>query len=98
MPFLFLVAVSAHLLKVKKYDYASRKYAYSNFLEPMLEEFDDKWDGSINEIYDGDPIYTPRGCISQAWSVAEILRSWVEDINYIPPVNEKIFELPEICV
>ncbi|UCF50358.1 MAG: glycogen debranching enzyme family protein [Thermoplasmatales archaeon] len=85
-------------LKVRKFDYASRKYAYSNFLEPMLEVFDDKWDGSINEIYDGDPIYTPRGCISQAWSVAEILRSWVEDINYIPPVNEKIFELPEICV
>ena len=74
------------------------KYAYSNFIEPMLEVFDEKWDGTINEIYDGDPIYTPRGCISQAWSVAEIFRAWVEDINFIPPSNEKIFELPEICV
>ncbi|NOY36154.1 MAG: amylo-alpha-1,6-glucosidase [Chlorobi bacterium] len=30
--------------------------------------------GSISEIYDGDPPYTARGAISQAWSVAEILR------------------------
>ncbi len=85
-------------LKVRKYDYASRKYAYNNFVKPMLEVFDEKWDGSINEIFDGDPIYAPRGCISQAWSVAEILRAWVEDINYIPPKSEKIFESLEICI
>lgn len=30
---------------------------------------------SIAEIYNGDPSYTPGGCISQAWSVAEVLRS-----------------------
>ncbi|MDR1680773.1 MAG: amylo-alpha-1,6-glucosidase [Prevotellaceae bacterium] len=30
---------------------------------------------SVAEIYDGDPPHTPNGCISQAWSVAEILRS-----------------------
>ena len=30
---------------------------------------------SIGEIYDGNPPYTPNGCISQAWSVGEILRS-----------------------
>jgi glycogen debranching enzyme len=85
-------------LKVRKYDYSSRKYAYNNFLQPMLDVYSDKWDGAIYEIFDGDPVYTPRGCISQAWSVAEILRAWVEDISYIPPVNEKIFELPEICI
>jgi predicted glycogen debranching enzyme len=85
-------------LKVRKYDYSSRKYAYNNFLQPMLEVFNDKWDGSIYEIFDGDPVYAPGGCISQAWSVAEILRAWVEDINYIPPINQKIFESPEICI
>jgi len=31
--------------------------------------------GSISEIYDGDPPHTARGSISQAWSVAEILRT-----------------------
>jgi len=29
---------------------------------------------SVAEIYDGDPPYKPKGSISQAWSVAEILR------------------------
>ncbi len=30
--------------------------------------------GSISEIFDAEPVYTPRGCIAQAWSVAEVLR------------------------
>lgn len=30
--------------------------------------------GTISEIYSGDEIHRPDGCISQAWSVAEILR------------------------
>ena len=31
--------------------------------------------GSIAEIFDAEPPYTPRGCIAQAWSVAEVLRA-----------------------
>jgi predicted glycogen debranching enzyme len=34
--------------------------------------------GSISEIFDAEPPYTPRGCIAQAWSVAEVLRSWMQ--------------------
>jgi predicted glycogen debranching enzyme len=30
--------------------------------------------GSISEIFDAEPPYTARGCIAQAWSVAEVLR------------------------
>jgi glycogen debranching enzyme len=30
--------------------------------------------GTISEIYDAEPPFTPRGCIAQAWSVAEALR------------------------
>jgi glycogen debranching enzyme len=40
--------------------------------------------GQISEIADGDPPHTPRGCIAQAWSVAELLRAAVEDIYEIP--------------
>lgn len=29
--------------------------------------------GHISEIFDGDPPHQPRGCIAQAWSVAELL-------------------------
>lgn len=34
--------------------------------------------GSISEIFDAEAPYTPRGAIAQAWSVAEVLRSWVK--------------------
>jgi predicted glycogen debranching enzyme len=34
--------------------------------------------GTIGEIFDADAPYTPRGCIAQAWSVAEVLRCWVK--------------------
>jgi len=30
--------------------------------------------GTISEIFDGDAPYYPKGCIAQAWSVAEVLR------------------------
>jgi predicted glycogen debranching enzyme len=33
--------------------------------------------GSISEIFDAEAPHTPRGCIAQAWSVAEVLRVWV---------------------
>jgi predicted glycogen debranching enzyme len=34
--------------------------------------------GSISEIFDAEEPYTPRGCVAQAWSVAEVLRCWVK--------------------
>ena len=33
--------------------------------------------GSMSEIFDAEPPFTPRGCVAQAWSVAEALRCWV---------------------
>lgn len=37
--------------------------------------------GQVSEIFDGDAPHTPRGCVAQAWSVAELLRAIVEDIE-----------------
>jgi glycogen debranching enzyme len=34
--------------------------------------------GSISEIFDAEPPFAPRGCITQAWSVAEVLRAWIK--------------------
>ncbi len=42
--------------------------------------------GTISEIFDAEAPYTPRGCIAQAWSVAEVLRCWVHTMPQ--PVNE----------
>jgi glycogen debranching enzyme len=37
--------------------------------------------GQISEIFDGDAPHSPRGCIAQAWSVAEILRCELEEVG-----------------
>jgi glycogen debranching enzyme len=34
--------------------------------------------GSIGEIADAEEPFPPRGCVAQAWSVAEVLRAWVK--------------------
>jgi predicted glycogen debranching enzyme len=34
--------------------------------------------GNVSEIFDGDAPHRPEGCFAQAWSVAEVLRAWVE--------------------
>jgi predicted glycogen debranching enzyme len=36
--------------------------------------------GQIPEVFDGDAPHRAGGCIAQAWSVAELLRSYVEDV------------------
>lgn len=44
------------------------------FLRPFQAHLTESGIGTISEIFDGDAPYTPRGCIAQAWSVAEVLR------------------------
>lgn len=61
-------------LKVHPDDRANARKFLSGF-EPDLNK---GCIGSINEIFDAEPPFTPRGCIAQAWSVAEVLRSWVK--------------------
>ncbi len=39
------------------------------------EHLSDAGLGYVSEIFDADPPHTPRGCIAQGWSVAEILRA-----------------------
>jgi len=76
-------------VKINKNEEKHRKKAFNDFLKPMLQVYGDSWDGSIHEIFDAESVYIPRGCISQAWSVAEVLRSWVEDIENKKPDIEK---------
>ncbi len=44
-------------------------------LDPLLAHVREAGAGYISEIFDGDAPHTPRGCIAQAWSVAEIGRA-----------------------
>ncbi len=47
-------------------------------LEPMSHHLTDAGVGNLSEIFDGDAPMTPRGCIAQAWTVAEVLNAWLE--------------------
>ena len=47
----------------------------AQWLEGFGEHLGQAGLGSISEIFDADPPHTPRGCIAQAWSVAEVLRA-----------------------
>jgi glycogen debranching enzyme len=48
--------------------------AIAALLEPFVAHLREAGLGTISEIFDGDLPHTPRGCIAQAWSVAELLR------------------------
>ncbi|WP_299492106.1 amylo-alpha-1,6-glucosidase [Acaryochloris sp. IP29b_bin.137] len=47
-------------------------------LNPIANHLQTHGLGSISEIFDGDPPFYPRGCFAQAWSVAEVLRAWMD--------------------
>jgi glycogen debranching enzyme len=46
--------------------------------------------GQVSEIFDADGPHAPRGCVGQAWSVAEILRAAVEDVYRIKPTTRAV--------
>jgi glycogen debranching enzyme len=60
--------------------YADREAARS-FLQPLGMQIHSLGLGTLSEIFDGDAPFTPRGCIAQAWTVAEVLRAWRATID-----------------
>ena len=77
-------------LKTKNHNKQWRKYAFKNFLEPLFKsQLSQSGLGTISEIFDGNTPHNSRGCISQAWSVAEPLRAYIEDITLNRPIFEK---------
>jgi predicted glycogen debranching enzyme len=60
-------------LKVHPNDRAGAR----QFLEGFRTHLGEGCLGSISEIFDAEEPFLPRGCVAQAWSVAEVLRCWV---------------------
>ncbi len=46
------------------------------WLEGFRDHLSEACVGSISEIFDAEAPFAPRGCVAQAWSVAEVLRCW----------------------
>jgi predicted glycogen debranching enzyme len=51
-------------------------------LKDLLTDFhghlDEACVGQISEVFDAEAPFLPRGCVAQAWSVAEVLRTWLK--------------------
>jgi predicted glycogen debranching enzyme len=60
-------------LKVRGEDSASRA-TVKLWLSQFEQHLHEAGLGQVSEIFDGDPPFRPRGCIAQAWSVAELSR------------------------
>jgi glycogen debranching enzyme len=71
-------------VKVNGGDTKARRQA-GEWLAPLQEHLSQAGLGHIAEIFEGDPPHRPCGCIAQAWSVAEVLRAYVEDVKGIKP-------------
>jgi predicted glycogen debranching enzyme len=52
--------------------------AARNFLDGLVSHLSEACVGSISEVFDAESPFTARGCIAQAWSVAEVLRCWLK--------------------
>ena len=60
-------------LKVHPEDPAGVRAILQGFAPHLAENV-----GSVSEIFDAEPPFTSRGCVAQAWSVAEVLRCLVK--------------------
>jgi glycogen debranching enzyme len=61
-------------LKINPADKAGARAAC---LEGFVPHLNDYGIGTLGEIFDAEAPYVARGCIAQAWSVAEVLRAWL---------------------
>ena len=77
-------------LKTVSYAEPRREYTLKNFLLPLFVGQTSKAGlGTLSEIFDGEPPHMPRGCIAQAWSIAEPFRACLEDVMQIRPKYER---------
>jgi glycogen debranching enzyme len=65
------------------------------WLSPLESHLTDAGLGHISEIFEGDAPRRPCGCIAQAWSVAEILRVYFEDVRGPRPNRRPNDETPK---
>ena len=57
--------------------YPNRRDEAKGFLSAFGDHLGEACIGTISEVFDAEEPHTPRACIAQAWSVAEVLRCWV---------------------
>jgi len=63
---------------------AGRKFA-TEWLNNFEDHLTEACLRQVSEIFDGDSPHTPRGCVAQAWSIAELLRASLERVDMAIP-------------
>jgi glycogen debranching enzyme len=66
-----------HYIDARLRVYCDRADARS-VLRAFADHLHDAGIGTISEIFDAEPPFRARGCIAQAWSVAEVLRAYLK--------------------
>ena len=66
----------------------TEKRLAKNVIENFAYHLNEGCIGSVAEIFDADPPHAPKGCIAQAWGVAEILRI-MKDYGLIDEEQQK---------
>jgi predicted glycogen debranching enzyme len=64
------------------------------WLSPLESHLAEAGLGHVSEIFEGDTPHRPCGCIAQAWSVAEILRVYFEEVRSLGPNRRPNDETP----
>jgi glycogen debranching enzyme len=70
---------------VKTFGVSTGRKVAAEWLENFQPHLAEACVGQVSEIFDGDAPHTPRGCVAQAWSVAELLRAAVEYVYTTTP-------------
>ncbi len=70
-------------------DRAAAQQTARRWLDPFYRHLRDAGLGHLSEIFDGDPPHRPRGCIAQAWSLAELLRAATEELGGLDMVDQE---------
>jgi predicted glycogen debranching enzyme len=94
-PWLIGPFITAYI-KVNEGSESARRQA-AEWLAPLKDHLADGGLGHISEIFDGNTPQRPCGCIAQAWSVAEVLRAYVEEVKGVRPQRAETLTLLKQC-
>jgi len=78
-PYLLGFYITSYM-KVHNHSLRAQQEMHEKILKLQIYNLKNAGIGTNSEIFDGEYPFAPKGCISQAWSVAEIIRAYLEDV------------------
>ncbi len=93
-PWLLGSFISAYL-RVHAFDQDARQQA-AEWLQAFEPHLTDAGLGQASEIFDADAPHRPRGCMAQAWSIAEILRVAADEVFTTKASSEVEGKMPGV--